>query len=147
MPEYLQYNVDKFIFKVAVDRFYTTDSVWALAEGDLVRLGISDFLQQSSGDVAFAEIMEAGTILARGDEFANIETIKVDIALPSPISGVVVNVNPELEMEAEVINQDPYGAGWMALVKPENWPADQDHLLDPQKYFQFMKNEAEKELS
>ncbi len=146
MPEFLSYTVDKFIFKVAADCFYLPDGVWARAEGDRVRLGMSDFLQQSNGDVAFAEVMEVGTVLTRGDEFADIETIKVDISLPSPISGVIVAVNPALEMEAEVINQDPYGAGWLALVKPENWLADRAHLLDPQSYYQFMKIEAEKEM-
>lgn len=146
MPEFLLYSVDKFIFKVAVDRFYTTDGVWARAEGDRVRLGISDFLQQNSGDVAFAEVLEVGAILARGGEFADIETIKVDISLPSPVSGVIVAVNPDLELEAEVINQDPYGTGWLALVKPDNWLADREHLLDPQSYYQFMKTEVEEEL-
>ena len=147
MPEFLLCTVDKFIFKVAVDCFYTPDGVWVRAEGDQVRLGISDFLQQSSGDVAFAEVMEASTILTRGDEFANIETIKVDISLPSPVSGVIAAVNPDLEMEAEIINQDPYGAGWLALVKPENWLADRALLLDPNSYFELMKSEAEKEMS
>lgn len=146
MPEYMIYTVDKFVFKVAKDCFYSPGGVWVRVEGDLVRLGISDFLQQTSGDVAFAEVMEVDTILGRGDEFAAIETIKVNLSLPSPVSGVIVAVNADLEMEAEVINQDPYGDGWLALVKPQDWLADRAQMLDPQSYYQVMKVEAEKEM-
>ena len=101
MPEFLQTTVDKFIFKVAADRFYNAEGVWALPEGTLVRIGLSDFLQQRSGDVAFAEVKPAGTQLAVGDEVAVIETIKVNIALSSPVSGRIVEVNPQMELAPE----------------------------------------------
>jgi glycine cleavage system H protein len=116
MPKFLELTVDKFVFRVATDRSYNAEGVWAKAEGDQVRIGISDFQQQRSGDVAFAEVKAPGTLLAFGDEVANIETIKVDIALPSPLSGKVVEVNPAMEEAPEAINQDPYGAGWLALI-------------------------------
>ena len=75
MTEFLETTVDKFIFKVATDRFYNKEGVWAKAEGDLVRIGLSDFVQQRSGDVAFAEVKPEGTELSFGDEVADIETI------------------------------------------------------------------------
>jgi glycine cleavage system H protein len=145
MPEFLEVTVDKFTFKVATDRCYTREGLWALAEGQRVRIGLSDFLQQRSGDIAFAEIKPVGTTLAVGDEVASIETIKVNIALSSPIDGKVIEVNPEMDTAPEVINQDPYGAGWLALIAASAWETDRAQLLDPQAYFVVMKAEAEEE--
>ena len=111
MSDYLEVTVDKFTFKVATDRFYTREGVWALPEADRVRIGLSDFLQQRSGDIAFAEIKPVGTTLAVGDEVASIETIKVNVALSSPVSGKVIEVNPAMDTAPEAINQDPIWRG------------------------------------
>jgi glycine cleavage system H protein len=145
MPEFLETTVDKFIFRVATDRLYNGEGVWAQAEGNRVRIGLSDFLQQRSGDIAFAEVKPVATELAFGDEVAVIETIKVDIALSSPVAGIVVEVNPDMEIAPEAINQDPYGKGWLAVIQASNWDADRALLLDPPAYFAKMKVEAEEE--
>jgi glycine cleavage system H protein len=145
MTEFLEITIDKFIFRVAADRFYNGEGVWALPEGNLVRIGLSDFLQQRSGDVAFAEVKPGGTVLAFGDEVAVIETIKVNIALSSPVSGIVLEINPDMEFAPESINQDPFGKGWLALIEASNWEADRAHLLEPAAYFAKMKLEAEEE--
>lgn len=145
MPEYLETMVDKFTFRVATDRFYTSEGIWALAEGNRVRIGLSDFLQQRSGDVAFAEVKPEGTAVAAGDEVAAIETIKVNIALSAPVSGTVVEVNPAMETAPEQINQDPYGEGWLAIFEANDWEADHEKLLTPEKYFEIMKRDAEEE--
>ena len=81
MPEYLEATVDKFIFQVATDRLYSPDGVWALAEGNRVRVGFTDYLQQHNGDVAFVHVKPAGTKLAAGDEVAELETIKANVSL------------------------------------------------------------------
>ncbi len=145
MLEYLETTIDKFIFRVATDRYYSSEGLWAKAEGDHVRIGMTDFLQQRSGDVAFAEIEPEGSSLAAGDEVAVIETIKVDISLTSPVSGTVVEVNPAMEEEPELINQDPYGEGWMAIIQVEDWEAEKAKLMNPQAYFILMKGQAEEE--
>ncbi len=145
MPDFLEIQVDKFTFKVATDCFYTTEGVWAKPEGALIRIGLSDFLQQRSGDVAFAEIKPVGTQVQAGDEVAVIETIKVNISLGSPASGKVVEVNPAMETAPEAINQDPYGDGWLAVIEAADWEADRSSLLDPQAYFAKMKADAEQE--
>ena len=129
MPKFLEITVDKFTFRVADDRFYTQAGVWALPEGNQIRIGLSDFQQQRSGDVAFAEVKPAGTQLAFDEEVAVIETIKVNISLGSPSSGRVVEVNPAMTDTPEVINQDPYGAGWMALIEADDWEADSGTLV------------------
>jgi glycine cleavage system H protein len=115
------------------------------AEGGHVRLGLSDFIQQRSGDVAFASIKPAGTIMAPGEEVAVIETIKVSISFASPVKGKVVEVNPAMNDAPEDINQDPYGTGWLAVLEVADWEADRAKLLDPQAYFKIMKGLAEEE--
>ena len=143
MTEFLETTVDKFIFRVATDRFYNGEGVWAKEENGRVRIGLSDFVQQRSGDVAFAEIKPIETSLAFGDEVAMIETIKVNIAYSSPVTGKVVEVNPAMAEAPEAINQDPFGEGWLAVIEPLDWATDRTHLLDPQAYFTRMKIEAE----
>jgi len=147
MPEFLETSVDKFTFKVATDRLFTDGHLWVKPEDGLARIGLSDYIQQSSGDVAFAEPELAGTELARGDDLGSIETIKVNLVLSSPISGVIKEVNPALEDAPELVNQDPYGEGWLVLVEATNWEADRAKLLDPERYFKMMKAEAEEESS
>jgi glycine cleavage system H protein len=146
MPDFLETTVDKFIFRVATDRRYSAEGVWAKADGNHVQVGLSDFLQQRSGDVAFAEIKPQGTTLAAGDEIATIETIKVNISLASPISARVIEVNPAMEMTPEFINTDPYGEGWLALLEATDWSSEHTRLLDPQAYFDLTKGQAEEEV-
>jgi glycine cleavage system H protein len=146
MSGFLELTVDKFTFKVAIDCLYSREGLWAKVEGNQLRIGMTDFLQQRSGDVAFAEVKPPGTLLAAGDEAAVVETIKVNISLASPAAGRVVEINPALSDAPEVINQDPYGDGWMALIELANWEADRARLLDPQAYFALMKDEAETEI-
>ena len=145
MSEVLETTVDKFTFKVAVDRFYNDEGVWAKEENGRVRIGISDYVQQRSGDVAFAEIKPVGTTLAVGEEVAVIETIKVNITYTSPVNGKIAEVNPAMNDAPEAINQDPYGAGWLAVMEVADWDADSAKLLDPQAYFMTMKGLAEEE--
>ena len=146
MPEFLELTVDKFTFRTATDRHYNSEGVWALAEGNRVRIGLSDFLQQRSGDVAFAEVKPESTVLAFGDEVAVIETIKADISLPSPVAGKVVEVNPAMEITPEAINQDPYGEGWLAVIEADDWEVDRTRLLDPPGYFALVQEQAEEEM-
>jgi glycine cleavage system H protein len=146
MPEFLEITVDKFTFKVAIDRLYNAEGIWAKRERNLVRIGLSDFLQQRSGDVAFAEVKPVGTQVAFDDEIAVVETIKVNISLTSPVTGKVVEVNPAMATAPEAINQKPYGAGWLAVVEATDWEVDKAKLLDPQAYFAKMKVEAEQEV-
>jgi len=147
MPDYLETTVDKFIFRVAKDRYYTPQGLWALAEEGSIRIGLSDFVQQRNGDVAFAELQPEGTELAVGDEVAVIETIKVDISFPSPVSGVITRVNPAMVTEPEIINRDPYGEGWLAVIEANDLNVDLANLLSPEAYFEIMKRTAEEEAS
>ena len=139
MTSYLEFTLDKFTFKVATDRVYNQAGVWAKGDGSRVTVGVSDFFQQHNGDIAFAEVEEVGTAVSVNDTFANIETIKVDIELPCPVSGTITAVNEALDWEAEIINQEPYGSGWIAIIEAGDWAADQARLLTPEQYLAHMK--------
>ena len=145
MSNFLETTVDKFTFKVATDCFYNQEGVWAKEENGCVRIGLSDFVQQRSGDIAFAEIKPAGTVLAAGDAVAIIETIKVNITYSSPVSGKIMEVNPVMNDAPETINQDPYGAGWLAVMEVADFGSERASLLDPESYFKIMKGQAEEE--
>ncbi|MGD2164307.1 MAG: glycine cleavage system protein H [Anaerolineae bacterium] len=146
MTDALVFTLDKFTFTVPTDRYYTSEGLWVLPEGNArLRIGLSDFAQQRSGDVAFAEIQPQGTMLDVGDEVAVVETIKVDVYFASPVAGEIVEVNPAMDVAPEAINQDPYSEGWLALIDPVSWEADRERLLDPEAYLETMRKEAEEE--
>lgn len=141
--EYLQTTVDKFVFKVKKDCWYSESGIWVQVTGDLARAGVSDYIQQSSGDVAFAEIEPVDTQLVQGDYLGQIETIKVAIDLFSAVSGTIQEVNGELDARPELINQDPYGQGWLALIALSNWETDRSVLLSAEAYLEVMHGQAE----
>ena len=147
MSDFLELRVDKFIFKVMVDRLYSEEGLWAMQEDQHIRIGISDYLQQRSGDVAFAEIKPEGTELTVGDEIAVIETIKVNISLTSPVAGKIIEVNPAMETSPDVINQDPYGTGWMVLIEVTGRETYLKHMMDAHAYYSKIKLEAEQEVN
>ncbi len=146
MPEYLEATFDKFTFRVATDRVYSPEGVWFQAQPDgRVRVGVTDFLQQHSGDVAFMTVKPPGTKLAAGDEFAEMETMKMNQGLTTPVAGTVVEVNRALDAAPEIVNQAPYEQGWLALIEPESWDTAKVKLLDPQAYFAVMQAQVQQE--
>jgi len=147
MPKSLEVAIDKFTFRVASDRLYTEEGVWAKMEANGVRVGLSDFLQQRSGDIAFVEVKPVGARLKTGEEIAAIETVKVNVSLGSPLAGRVAETNPLMQSAPEKINEDPYGEGWLAIIEASDWPADQGRLLDPEAYLGAVKRLAGKEAS
>lgn len=143
MAEFLEVTIDKFTFRVDQSCLYSSEGIWVRLEDGRVTMGLSDFLQQRSGDIAFIDVKPAGTVLARDDEFASIETVKVNVMLASPVSGIILRVNSALEMKPEVINQDPFDEGWVCEVEASNFDADRGLLLAADAYFAQMKREAE----
>ena len=146
MNDHLIFTIDKFSFNIPRDCLYSREGLWVRIDSEGVWVGLTDFLQGRSGDVAFAEVQPQGTNLALGDELAVIETIKVDTILPAPLSGKILQLNPALEDGPEVINLDPYGEGWLACLDPSNWEGERSHLIDPQSYFNLIKRLAEEEI-
>ena len=150
MSNDLKLTFDKFTFHVPIDRFYSEGGVWAFwmqPQGqNRIRVGLTDYLQQHSGDVAFVTAKPVGTKLASGDDFAEVETIKTMLVLPSPVNGTVMEINRLLEAHPELVNQDPYEKGWIAEIETGEWETDSAKLLNPQAYLSVVKAEVEKAL-
>jgi len=142
----LEVTVDKFIFRVQEGLYYNETGVWVTVEGSRARVGLSDFAQQLNGDVAFASVAPTGTQVKATQVFGNIETVKAILELPSPVTGRIVEVNPDLENSPELINQDPYGKGWMAVLELDRWEEEKSALLDAPQYLELVKRQAETEM-
>lgn len=148
MFEYLELTADKFTFKVAVGRFYSPEGVWVQPESsNRVRVGFTDFMQQHSGDVAFLSVKPAGTRVHVGGELAELETVKVNQSVPTPVAGIVVETNKALDLTPDVVNKDPYGEGWLAVIEAGSWEQDRAKLLDARAYLEVVKSQVEQELA
>ncbi len=143
--EYLEVTVDKFVFAVKTGYLYDEQGVWVALEDGLARVGVTDYLQQKSGDVAFVNVPEPETEVARGQELGSIETIKADVAINAPITGVIQERNEELDVKPELVNEDPYGEGWLVLIHMSDFESDRKSLLTAEQYLPVMKSQAEEE--
>ena len=118
---------------VPKDLRYTREHEWAKQEGDRVRVGITAFAQEQLGDVVFVELPKVGAKVTASKNFGVVESVKAVSDLFAPISGEVVEVNGELGQKPETVYQDPYGKGWMLVVKPSS-KGEWDQLLTAQQY-------------
>jgi glycine cleavage system H protein len=112
---------------------YQDSHEWARQEGDLIVCGISDHAQESLSDVVYVEFPEIGDSFSQGDTFGVVESVKAASDLYMPMGGEIVEVNEALEDEPELVNSDPYGAGWMIKFKPSD-PGEWEGLLSPEDY-------------
>jgi glycine cleavage system H protein len=115
------------------DRRYTSEHEWAKQEGDLARVGITDYAQHELGDVVYVELPKVGAKVSAMGQFGVIESVKSASDLFSPVSGEVVEVNAALADESQLVNDSPYDQGWMLLVRLEN-PSEYDGLMTPEQY-------------
>ena len=122
---------------VPADLKYTQEHEWARKEGDRVRVGITAFAQAELGDVVFVELPKTGAKVAQRQAFGVVESVKAVSDLFAPLSGEVIEVNGALPSAPETVNQDPYGQGWMIVIKPSN-PAEWDQLLTAAQYEEFV---------
>lgn len=99
------------------DLKYTESDEWVRVEGDTATIGISDYAQDSLNDLVYVEFKEVGDTLKQGESFGEIESVKAASEVYLPIGGEIIEVNEELEGEPEIVNQDPYGNGWMIKVR------------------------------
>src|SRR5438552_992117 len=112
---------------------YTQEHEWAKKEGDRVRVGITAFAQEQLGDVVFVELPKVGTKVTQRQSFGVVESVKAVSDLFAPVSGEVTEVNAELPQKPETVNADPYGKGWMIVVRSTSVP-EWDALLTAQQY-------------
>lgn len=116
---------------------YTKDHEWALIEGDVATIGITDFAQSSLGDIVFVELPEVSRTLAENDTFGVVESIKSVSDLFSPLSGTVIESNDDLVSSPENCNSAPYTEAWMIKLKLSN-PSEVDSLMSAEAYAEYI---------
>jgi glycine cleavage system H protein len=119
--------------RIPDDRRYAETHEWAKLEGTLLRVGLSDYAQEELGDIVLVDLPEAGTKLAQGEGFGVIESVKAVNDLYAPVSGEVTEVHAELDDRPELVNEDPYGAGWLMVIRPSD-PTELDSLMGAADY-------------
>jgi glycine cleavage system H protein len=112
---------------------YTKDHEWIRLEGDEAIVGITDFAQHELGDIVYVEIETIGQQLKAGDVFGTVEAVKTVSDLYLPVNGTITEVNPKLNSNPELVNNDPYGEGWMAKLKVSD-PAEIESLMNAEAY-------------
>jgi glycine cleavage system H protein len=117
---------------------YTDDHEWAKAEGEKVKIGITDYAQDQLGEIIFVEVPEVGDTLDKGANFGSLESVKAVSDMVMPMSGEVLAVNTALEDAPELLNNDPYSGGWILEIKPGD-PSELDQLMDKNAYLEMLK--------
>jgi len=112
---------------------YTKEHEWIRVEGNIGTVGITDFAQSELGDIVFVDLNKNKTEVKQGEVFGTVEAVKTVSDLFAPVSGKIIEFNTNLEINAEVVNKDPYGEGWMIKIELTN-PAELDSLLDANGY-------------
>jgi glycine cleavage system H protein len=120
-------------FKVDDTLLYTETDEWVKVEGDVARIGVTDYAQKMLRDVVGVELPKQESKVRRGQSVAVIESIKATAEVYTPVTGTVVEVNERLRDEPELVNKDPYGNGWIVAVKMDD-PKELEQLLKPQEY-------------
>ena len=121
---------------------YTKDHEWISVEGDIGTIGITNYAQEQLGDIVSVEFPKIGHEFSAGDSLALIDSMKTTSDLYAPVSGEVAEVNTELEDRPELMNEDPYGEGWILRLRIKD-PAELEGLLDVDSYETLLKEEGE----
>jgi glycine cleavage system H protein len=122
------------------DLRYTKEQEWARVEGGLVRVGITDYAQDALGDVVYVDLPEVGVPIAADQPFGEVESTKSVSDLFSPLAGTIVERNPLIEDRPELVNEQPYGDGWLVVVDPAD-PSAVEGLLDAKGYRAFVETD------
>ncbi len=120
---------------------YDREHEWVRMDGDVATIGISDFAQDQLGEVVYVDLPSVGDVVATGESFGEVESVKSVSELFSPVSGEIVEVNSELDDAPELVNNDSYGDGWMIKVKVDNL-SEVDALMDADGYEAYLAEEA-----
>ena len=118
---------------------YSKDHEWILVEGDVATIGITDYAQQSLGDVVYVDLPRAGDNFGSHEAFGSVESVKAVSEVFTPVAGEITEVNEGLNDSPEVVNNDAYGDGWMLKIKMEN-PNEVDGMLSAEEYEEYLSN-------
>ena len=127
--------------KIPADLLYTKEHEWVRQEDGVVRVGITDYAQEELHEIVMVELPAAGTVVKTNEVFGTVDSVKATSELFSPVSGEVVEMNEKLEEAPELVNNDPYGEGWMISIKLAN-PDDVKGLMNADAYKAFIEGLA-----
>jgi glycine cleavage system H protein len=116
------------------------EHTWARVAGKKATIGITDYAQESLGDIVYIELPETDIEVTANTELTEIESTKATSTVIAPVSGVVIEINEKLADSPEIINEDPYGKGWIAVIKMDN-PTEIDDLMDAEEYDAYVEEE------
>ena len=116
---------------------YTEDHEWVSMDSDVGTVGVTDYAQSELGDIVFVELPEVGQTLRKGERLGTVEAVKTVEEIYAPLSGEVVEVNESLEADAEQVNKEPYGAGWMVRIRCSD-QEELSELLSPSDYSELI---------
>ncbi|MEM0355487.1 MAG: glycine cleavage system protein GcvH [Desulfurococcaceae archaeon] len=131
-------EIGKVKYIVKEDRRYTDTHEWAKLENSYIRVGITDYAQKELKDIIGIELPSIGRVLNKGEEVGAIDSVKASSPYYAPVSGTVTEINNALNEKPELLNTDPYGEGWIMIVKPNNL-SEYHQLLSPQDYVELLK--------
>jgi len=123
---------------------YTKEHEWIMVEGEKGRVGITDYAQKSLHEVVYVDLPPLGKVLAGRESFGTVESVKAVSELYSPVSGEIFERNEKLLQSPELVNQDPYGAGWIVTIKPSRLDDDLKLLLNAETYANYLKELTKK---
>jgi glycine cleavage system H protein len=129
-------------FEVPEGLYYSNDFAWIKIEGAKVRMGITDYAQKQLREIVYAELPEAGTEVKQNEPYGTLESVKAVSDLVAAVSGTVEEINAEVRSQPEILNEDPYNKGWLAIVKPSNLQAELANLMDFDKAVEWHKNQS-----
>jgi len=125
--------------------YYSKDHLWLKQEGENVRVGITDLAQQAAGPIVFVRLMPKGRVVEAGKPLGTMETGKWVGPLKSPVTGTIVETNEKLKTEPKLLNSDPYGEGWVAVLKPSKLNEELKNLIsDLNVLNEWLKDEIPK---
>ena len=121
-------------YDVPDDLYYTKEHEWLKINGAIATIGITDYAQKALHEIVFVDLPEPGRKVKQMDPIGTVESVKAVSEIYTPISGEIIEVNVKLSEKPELINQDPYGKGWIAKIRYENLDKELENLLTSQKY-------------
>ena len=131
-------TIEKIMSNIPENLKYSKDHEWIKVEGDTGIIGITDYAQSQLGDIVFVEVETLDQHVDKNDVIGTIEAVKTVAEIYSPVSGTVTEVNPKLDSEPELINQDPYGEGWIVKINISN-PEELNDLMSAEEYKNFIE--------
>jgi len=136
-------NVKIDDYEIPAHLHFSKDHLWAHIEGDKVKVGLTDYAQKALHEIVFIDVTAAGLTVTQAQALGTVESVKAVSEVLSPVSGEVTEVNGKISSNPELVNKDPYGEGWIAVIKSPNIDVDLKNLMTAEQYAAYVKQQLE----